>query len=653
MGLFSGIRSMLSPTVIYVGERSEGVVIDDITTAELYRTQPNLRSVVGFLADNAAMIPWKTYARVSDDDRRRVRGSTAALLLARPNPSTTSFEFKRSVYADMLLYGRCVVLVLRDAESASGWQLLRIPPTWVRGYHGRSPFAPESIDLIVDPRQGRAVEVPSDSFILFHGYDPSDPMRQSGPVSSLKETLYEQVESAGFRRQMWKRGGRFNAYVTRPVQVDPLDDQSFARLKEGFANSWAGKDAAEGGSMPILEDGMEIKTVQFNARDAQWMEAKRLGREDVAGVYHVNPALIWPGSGQTYASARDNARALYNDTLATLMTEVVDRINAFLLPMVGEEPTHYVEYDLAVKTQGSFEEQASVLQSAVGGPWLTRNEARARQNLPAKEGGDDLITPLNVIAGGLASPNDTDPNRPRLNAGPSQVKASALRKSRAHPDDAASEEMRECFSTFFARQKKSVMPKLAAKAGDEWWDEERWDRELSDDLFALGLAQSTAAAKKALAALGIPDGSYSEERTRAFVRKMCETRAGAVNAATKRKLDAALAPDYDGDMTPESVFDAAEGARADEAGRSIATAVAGWAALEGIRQCAPPGGSVTKTWIVTSGNPRATHAAMHGETVGHDDPFSNGAMWPGDTGALPVDEVAGCQCEVELTYSGF
>ena len=37
---------------------------------------------------------------------------------------------------------------------------------------------------------------------------------------------------------------------------------------------------------------------------------------------------------------------------------------------------------------------------------MTRNETRKIQNLPAVEGGDELITPLNVLIGGQASPQD-------------------------------------------------------------------------------------------------------------------------------------------------------------------------------------------------------------------------------------------------------
>jgi hypothetical protein len=45
------------------------------------------------------------------------------------------------------------------------------------------------------------------------------------------------------------------------------------------------------------------------------------------------------------------------------------------------QPNVYVEFNLAEKMKGSFEEQATSLQTAVGAPWMTRNEARARQNL--------------------------------------------------------------------------------------------------------------------------------------------------------------------------------------------------------------------------------------------------------------------------------
>jgi len=621
-----------------------GVQVANYSTAMLYETQPNLRAAVSFLADNAAQVPLKVYDRVANDDRQRILDSPAALLLERPNDDMTAFELKRAIYSDLLLYGRSLVLTLKDAKTPSGWQLRHIPATWIISYRGAWPFSPEAIII---GTAGKYIEVTADNFLLFHGYSPTDPTLAAEPVRALQDILHEQVESNVFRRQMWQRGGRFNAYIKRPKDVEKWSDEAFERFKTTWDNSWAGDKAPDAGKMPILEDGMEIAQVQFNSRDAQWSEAKKLGREDVAGVYHFNPALLWPGSGQTYASAKDNARALYNDALAPTLMEVTERINAFLLPRVGENERHYVEYDITIKTEGTFEEKLAALQSSAGAPILTRNEARAKLNLPALEGGNELITPLNVLSGQLDAPIQILQAPPQLKEAPKSYKAK--------PDTEQTEEMADIFRAFFKRQRASILPKLGAEKkrgnikADDWWDADRWNSELSDALYPIALKQCTEKAKATLRALDIDD-DYSEKRTENYIRSMADRRARWVNATTKKELD--QVEDWDGDEDADrasysGVFDLAEGDRADTAGSAFATAVAGFAALEALNQSGVQ--TATKTWEVTSGNPRDTHAAIDGETVPLNETFSNGAEWPGDADALDASEVSNCQCTVTIT----
>lgn len=647
MPILRNLKNMFRPSPIYIYGGDYGVGVASMDAAQLYRTQPNLRAVVSFLADNAAQIPIKVYDRASDTDRPRVIDSPAALLLANPNPDMTAYEFKRWMYSDLLLYERFMTLIIPSKDSESGWELRPIPAPWVQSYKGESPFSPDYI--IIGTPGNTPIEVPRDMFILFHGYDPTDPMRQYSRISALKETLHEQVESNRFRRQMWQRGGRFNAYVTRPKDVAPWSDGAFERFKETFKSSWAGDKAGEAGGMPVLEDGMEIKTVQFNSRDAQWSESVKLSREDVAAVYHVNPGLIWPGSGQTYASARDNARALYNDCLAPTLMQATDRINMCVLPKVGEPSSHYAAYDITIKTEGTYEEKIMTLSSAVGAPFLSRNEARARLDLPAIEGGDDLITPLNVLVGGLASPRDADPTVERYNSAQTVKTKSAPKKARSDPSDEEKEQIEKVYRDFFSRQAKSVLPKIGA-GSDKWWDDDRWNDELTADLFPVIMAMSTEIGREAVRDL-FTNGGYDPERTEAFIRAMCRRRAEMINQATYDELKAALSEELSEDAlksTPEGVFENAKENRAGSAAAAFAVAVVGWSALEACRQN-DDGQSITKTWRCTSGNPRASHAAMDGETVPYDEPFSNGAQWPGDVDALGVEDVANCQCKLEIT----
>ena len=647
MALFTNLRMLFAPNMLYMSAvDGYGVHVANMDAAMLYRTQPNLRAAVSFLADNAAQIPIKVHERASDDDRPRVLDSPAALLLAHPNPDMTPFEFKRWLYSDLYLYERHLSLVLPSKSTESGWEMRPIPAPWIAGYKGSDLFAPEAV--IIGTGKGPLVEVPRGRFLLFHGYDPTDPMRQCSRISALKEILHEQVESNKFRRQMWQRGGRFNAYLTRPATVEKWTDEAFNRFKETWKASWAGSEAGEGGGMPILEDGMEIKTVQFNSRDAQWADSVKLAREDVAGVYHFNPALLWPGSGQTYASARDNARALYNDVLAPTLMQVTDRFTGMLFPMIGEPAGHYAAYDITIKTEGTFEEKISALQSAVGAPFLSRNEARAKLDLPAVDGADELIVPLNVLEGGLASPHDTDPTVERYNAGAVEVKATA-RKSRGKPDEDDADKVTKTLRKFFKRQAASVLPKIGSKSSEAWWDADKWNAELADDLTPLFVSIAVKQGFATLRDVGI-DGDFDAARIENYIKAMAYGKAQALNNVTHRRLLAALEDEVSDDAegsTPAGVFEIAEESRADRAGVSFATAVAGWAVLEAVRQNNPRGGAM-KTWIVTSSNPRAEHAAMNGETVPYEDEFSNGAKFPGDQ-VLTPEESCNCQCQVEIT----
>ena len=652
MSIFTSLRNLFRPNYDYIYYNGDyGVSVAQMDAATLYKSQPNLRAVISFLADNAAEVPLKVFDRKSDTDRPRILDSPAAKLMMNPNPDMTAYEFKRWMYSDLLLYERFLTLILPSEDTESGWALWPIPSPWIISYMGDFPFSPDYI--VIANNDLAPVKIPRDKFILFHGYDPTDPMRQYSRISALTDSLHEQVESNRFRRQMWHKGGRFNAYVTRPKDVAPWSEEAFKRFKETFRKSWAGDQADDAGGTPILEDGMEIKTIQFNSRDAQWAESVKLSREDCAAVYHVNPAMIWPGSGQTYASARDNARALYNDCLAPTLMQATDRLNKVVLPIVDEPEGHYIAYDITIKTEGTYEEKIQTLSSAVGAPFLSRNEARAKLDLPAIEGGDELITPLNVLVGGLASPRDTDPTANRFNSIEDVRKYLGLKakakKTRGKPTEDEKEAISKVYRDFFKRQSKTVLARLGADS-EKWWDEDRWNNELTDDLYEKAFAISSAVGKESVSNL-YENGSYDPDRTEAYIKSMARRRAEMVNQTTHDELEKALAEDSDEDTlksTPEGVFENAEKNRADTAGAAFAGALVSWAALEACRQNDNGDHKTYKTWMVTSGNPRATHAAMDGETVLYDEPFSNGAMWPGDIDALSVEEVAGCQCVVEI-----
>lgn len=657
------IRAAFRPNVnltFQIGADAPTQVLN-YTARELYQSQDNLQAVVNFLSNSIAQLPLKVYRRDGETERIRDRDSVAAKLLYRPNADQTSFEFIRGIALEYFVFGVCYVWILPD-DSESGFQLRILPSEWVISAPEATAYGPKTI-RICTKNGGTAVDVPINEFIQFRTYSPGNPGGYISPVSALRQTLQEQIEAGRFRKQLWHSSGRLNAQIIRPKDVQPWDDETRRKFITAFREAW-GPNGSRAGSIPLLEDGMEIKPFNASFRENQWAESVKLSREAVAAAYGINPALIWHTDAQTYASSKDNARALYAEGLGPILQMLQQRINAFLLPKIGAEPGTYVEFDIEEKLKGSFEERAAILQSAVGGPWLTINEARADRNLPPIEGGDALIVPLNVEIGGQASPQDThsEPQEPAElvpvettpaeNAGAIQRKSEGEKRIKGKSEDEENEKVAELLSTFFKRQAKSILPKLNANP-EEYWNADRWDKELADDIEPLINEIADKHGKDAAEILG---STYTGDATRKYLRKLSEGRARAINSITKKKLDKTAAeydPEDENSIPPAHVFEIRENKDAGNLGRSLATITASWATIEAAHQAEQQpgfGGVIIEKEWVTGSNPRSSHAEMNGERVPIDANFSNGAFWPGDD-ILGPEETCNCNCSTEVVIT--
>ena len=651
-GILERMRMLLRPSVVQfsLGPDAPAEVLD-MTARSLYNTQDNLAAVVNFIANSIAQLPLKVYTRDENDSRKRDRDSAAAKLLWLPNADQTSFEFFRGLMIEILVFGRDYVWLLPDPDSESGWQARIVPVGWIVNSEKLNPYSIDKITISVDGIG--TVEVPRSEFVPFSMYSPGNPGGYVSPISALRQTLEEQIQAGRFRRELWKSSGRLNAQIVRPKDVQPWTEETKKKWVEAFREAW-GAGGSKAGSIPVMEDGMEIKPFSTSFKEAQWTESVKLSRESVAAAYGINPSLVWHTDSQTYASSKDNARALYAECLGPILQMLQQRINAFLLPKIGAAPGTYVEFDLTEKIKGSFEERAGIIQASVGGPWLTRNEARRDNNLPPIPGGDELIVPLNVSTGGEAGgfmSSSAIQEKHHHHAAPViiQKKAEEPAEEISIPGKVTkkeTEQVTDLLDGFFKRQAKSILPKLGANA--EWWNAERWNKELADDLEPVLGDIATAHGEKVAKALGV---EYIAEKTTAYLRKVAEARAELINNETKNKVQQAM-DDAEEDEDPEEAaaheLDKRSDLDAELLAGMLAKTVAGWGTEEASRQAADQGSKrkVYKVWEAGA-NARESHALMDGETVPIDETFSNGADWPGDD-SLDPDESCGCNCSTRI-----
>ena len=662
MSILDRWRSFVNSPNVYIsfsrsGDASTQVL--NMKAKELYQTQDNLQAVVNFLSNSIAQLPLKVYVRNDETERERDRESVAAKLLYRPNEDQTEFEFIRALAIEYFVFGCVYVWVLPDANSESGYQLRIVPTEWIVKEEKPETYAPATIRICTH-NGGTAVDVPKSEFIQFRTYSAGSPGGFLSPISALRNTLTEQVEAGRFRRQLWRSSGRLNAQIVRPKDVAAWTDEQRNRFVTAFRESW-GSNGSKAGSIPLLEDGMEIKPFSTSFKEQQYAESVKLSREAVAAAYGVNPSLIWHSDTQTYASARDNARALYAECLGPVLQMLQQRINAFLLPAIGASPNTYVEFDLTEKLKGSFEERAAIYQSAAGAPYLTRDEVRSELNLPPLPDGEgeSIVTPLNVLVGGQASPQDSEADAYSYPGIDNQAKklepcgckackeAEDIRiKGKSDKED--NEGVEKVLKAFFERQARSVIPKATANPED-FWNAERWNKELADDLEPELMKINVKHGKEAAETL---KWNYNTEITEAYIRKTAEKRAERINESTLNHIEKDL-DEEEPDLA--HVFEVRESA-SESLALSVAGFVASFAISEAANQAVEDGAPrvvgriVEKEWV-TGPNAREAHALMNGERVPIDADFSNGQHWPGEFTGDPSDS-CGCNCTTEVIITG-
>lgn len=644
--ILSGDRSGSTELAVYDPITAQNL-IDGMSVGDLYATQPNLRTVVSFVARNAAQLGRHVYTKAANGDRKRATTGSAVKLLANPNEYMSGYDLFNMLFTELALYD--FALWVPRMNDAGDWMVDPIPTEWIVGVQSADAFRAEKYK-IQRPGASSWYYVLAKDAVVFRGYSPHGFKRGSSTVEALRDTLSEQVSAMTFRKQMWQRGGRVGMFMTRPADAPEWSAEAKEKFVQKWKASWSGT-GANAGSTPLLEDGMELKRVGFNAKEEQWLEAATLALATVAGAYHVPPSMVGAsGSSSTFASVHEFRKMLYTETLGPLLAQVEDTFNTFLMPLIDAPAGQYLELNIAEKLQGDFQEQGEMLFKATGGPYMTVNEARSRMNLPAIDGGDELLAPLNMGAAGNNGPaadvpipdpgaEPTDPAAPKGQG----VKAPANRAA-DHQLDALSLSLAD----FFSRQKRATLSALGVKAEGDWWDQKTWNAELAAILQPHMRTISAGVARRAASAKGLDPDAYSVAQTAAFLKSVAESRADAINATTRDRVQEALDSGEPVADAVGHVFTEAIETRAPSGAKTLGTMLAAWAVVEAAQQLVPPSKEPTKTWI-SSGLPDSRHSSMNGQTVKLSENFSNGAKWPGDP-VLGAKGVSNCACGVEFNY---
>jgi hypothetical protein len=177
---------------------------------------------------------------------------------------------------------------------------------------------------------------------------------------------------------------------------------------------------------------------------------------------------------------------------------------------------------------------------------------------------------------------------------------------------------------------------------EEILDEAAENEQLTEILLQLARGLVTEVGTLTATSLG---GTFAVDETLAVLAAGAAATAANINSTTAREL----AHQFTVSNAPADVlamFERMTQARAAQLAKARVNYLSNFGSHEGAKQA----GARTKTWRVWDPNPRPTHAAADGQTVGLREFFTIGShqgRWPHDY-LLGVDEIAGCTCRLQF-----
>lgn len=461
---FEGLQAMTTPAPIWRSGLTDGGALNlyggaQHTYAAIYRTQPNVRTVVDFLARNIAQLGLKVYRRQSETDRLPLPNHELAGLITRPNPVTTRYRLFETLVQDLGIYFNAYLLKVRSQPMG----LVRLPPgqMTVQGTVMPTAFvwtAPNGVMKVFDPSE----------IVYFSG---SSGFRQDGgvmglsPLETLRRVLAEEASAGAYRQSMWGNAARMEGVIEQSKDGPPWTQTQQDEFRERWQEFSSG--GAKVGMTAVLPRGMVYKPISFSSKDSEFVAARKLTREECAAAYHVPLPMVGILEHATFSNIKEQHKNLYQDCLGPWLVMIEEEFERQVLIECADQTDVYTEFNIAEKLKGSFEEQANSLHTLVGRPIMTANEGRARLNLP-RITDDPSADELAAQQGGPAAAG-----QPNDGAAPADTA----------PGSAAADAIAPVLQAVRARQ-HARLNKLPA--GDRalafYTDLDRWQRELTEDL---------------------------------------------------------------------------------------------------------------------------------------------------------------------------
>jgi len=587
----------------------------------------------------------------------RLDHPTALLWNRLPNPAMSSRVFKEILWAQLEYRGQAFVAVDRgpsgEGEARSLWPVYDEVEVVIDDR--TDPLRQQLLGFRVHTQQRTVPMLPGELLWLRYP-DSNDPWGCLAPLRAASFAADLDAYARAWQLNEFRNGARPSGVV----YMGDLTDEQFEQTRSEFQAAHSGP--ANAGKHLFFSGPQRARYDRIGLTPAEmsYLDSRLHNFQEIALAFGYPWDLLW---GQaTYDNRRAAKIDLWTETLVPKLEVVAGEVDRQMLPDLAESAT----FDLS-NVDALQENQDAIsnrVRTSVYADVLTIDEARealGRDPLPNGQGAMTLTAyrvQFQQPRGGVEAPVQALVAERPVETRQAVIPASTVEREY----DRLEAKLQRAVRRLAEKQAKLTLGRLRklteTKAGPTGWETRANPDDLFDRVFwreqtaealeePVGAVWDAGAARMA-AALGLDLGLF-DDRVLTAMRNRLQVLADVVSETTydtiaRRILEPGAKA---GESVPkladrlQSVFDDLGGYRAETIAR---TETVGGFNSAGHEVARSSGVTTRKRWLAArDSRVRDEHAEMDGETVLMDEPFSNGAQYPGDP-AAPADTTINCRC---------
>lgn len=310
------------------------------------------------------------------------------LLHDAPNADMCASEYWEGQIASLDLWGNGYTLIHRSAGKVIALEPL--DPQKMRVKRADNG----AILYVYDAHGKEGAEYSEDDILHLRGFT-LDGLVGLSPIKYAAEVVGGQMDANKAAQNEWKNGLKVGGFIKTGERI--LQPEQREKVREGLAKFGLPENA---GKWMVLEAGMEpadSKSIRINPHDAQLLESRYFGIEEICRAFGVPPQLIGhTDKASSWASSLEQTNmGFLTYSLRPTIVRIEQTISRKLLTPSERgqyKPKFAVEGLLRADSQSRASFYTQLLQNGV----MSRNDVRALEDLPPVEGGDALTVQLNM-----------------------------------------------------------------------------------------------------------------------------------------------------------------------------------------------------------------------------------------------------------------